>query len=194
MAACPSCGAEGTGAFCPNCGVNFATGKKKKKGLSGCAIVAIVLGALAVAAIPVILVIAAIAVPNLLNAIERGRQKRTMMDIRSVATAVESYGIDNNAYPEATSIDGLAPMLVPTYIKALPRTDAWEQPFRYEAYDLDPEVAGPDSYAVGSSAQGGDWEQAGLSDYEPGSTQRFSEDIVWRDGKFIRWPEGTQSH
>ena len=46
--------------------------------------------------VAIIGIIAAIAIPNLLNAIDRGKQKRTMADLRSVGTAIESYSIDNN--------------------------------------------------------------------------------------------------
>ncbi|MBI3447802.1 MAG: prepilin-type N-terminal cleavage/methylation domain-containing protein, partial [Acidobacteria bacterium] len=49
--------------------------------------------------VAIIGIIAAIAIPNLLNAIDRGKQKRTMSDMRSVGTAVESYAVDNNFYP-----------------------------------------------------------------------------------------------
>ena len=38
--------------------------------------------------VAIIGIIAAIAIPNLLNAIHRGRQKRTMADMRTVATAI----------------------------------------------------------------------------------------------------------
>ena len=54
--------------------------------------------------IAIIAIIAAIAIPNLLNAIDRGKQKRTMADIRSLGTAVETYSIDNNDYPVAATM------------------------------------------------------------------------------------------
>ena len=50
--------------------------------------------------VAIIGIIAAIAIPNLLNAIDRGKQKRTMADLRSMGTAIEEYSIDNNFYPE----------------------------------------------------------------------------------------------
>ena len=53
--------------------------------------------------VAIIGIIAAIAIPNLLNAIDRGKQKRTMADMRSIGTAVESYAVDNNVYPVAAS-------------------------------------------------------------------------------------------
>jgi len=49
--------------------------------------------------IAIIGILAAIAIPNLLNAVQRGKQKRTMSDIRTMATAVEAYAVDNNIYP-----------------------------------------------------------------------------------------------
>ena len=49
--------------------------------------------------IAIIGILAAIAIPNLLNAVQRGKQKRTMSDMRALATAVEAYAVDNNVYP-----------------------------------------------------------------------------------------------
>ena len=46
--------------------------------------------------VAIIGIIAAIAIPNLLNAINRGRQKRSMADIRTIGTAVEAYAVDNS--------------------------------------------------------------------------------------------------
>ena len=45
--------------------------------------------------IAIIGILAAIAIPNLLNAVQRGKQKRTMSDMRALATAVEAYAVDN---------------------------------------------------------------------------------------------------
>ncbi len=53
--------------------------------------------------VAIIGIIAAIAIPNLLNAINRGRQKRTMADIRTIGTACEAYAVDNSSYPSIAS-------------------------------------------------------------------------------------------
>jgi len=188
---CLSCGAQGTGKFCSSCGVSFATGKPKK-GLSGCAIAGIVIGGLAVLSLPIIGIIAAIAIPNLLNAIERGKQKRTMSDIQVVAVAVEQHWQEHGAYPEAGTWPELTAQLEPTYIQHVPATDPWQGEFRYEAWTTDPGTGGPDSYGLASAAKEGKWEQASLKDYEEGTTQRYADDIVYKDGAFVRWPEGTQ--
>jgi len=52
--------------------------------------------------VAIIAILAAIAVPNFLEAQTRSKVSRAMADLRSLATALESYRVDNNAYP----IDG----------------------------------------------------------------------------------------
>ncbi len=77
--------------------------------------------------VAIIGIIAAIAIPNLLNAIDRGKQKRTMADMRSIGTAVESYSIDFNFYPVYSGpVDGSSGGLSiePVYIKRARRRTA----------------------------------------------------------------------
>src|SRR3989442_3994117 len=74
--------------------------------------------------VAIIGIIAAIAIPNLLNAIDRGKQKRTMADERSIGTAVESYAVDNNFYTKNQSAMPIA-LISPIYIKTVPPTDGW---------------------------------------------------------------------
>src|SRR5687768_14183597 len=50
-------------------------------------------------------IVAAVAVPNFLTAVQHGKQKRTMADVRAVATAVEAYFLENDAYPQAETFD-----------------------------------------------------------------------------------------
>jgi len=49
--------------------------------------------------VAIIAILAAIAVPNFLEAQTRAKVSRTLADMRSVATAIESYHVDNNRYP-----------------------------------------------------------------------------------------------
>jgi hypothetical protein len=121
----------------------------------------------------------------LLRGSGRSRPKRTMADIRTVATAVEALATDLNAYLSSRSIDDLAKLLEPTYIKRLPRTDAWEYPLRYES-DSETE------YRIGSGGRSGEWEKPRLSDYTPRPTDTMDADIVFGNGSFIQYPEGVQ--
>ena len=77
-------------------------------------------------------IIAAIAIPNLLVAIQRGRQRRTMVDMRNLAMAWESRNIEVGRYNAAGALPGLDQeinltdlntALALTYIKLLPWND-----------------------------------------------------------------------
>src|ERR1700732_2893696 len=94
--------------------------------------------------IAIIGILAAIAIPNLLNAVQRGKQKRSMSDMRAMATAVEAYAVDNNLYPTAactgsafTAGTSKKPTtasftaLSPTYIGTVPYNDGWGRGFNY---------------------------------------------------------------
>jgi len=145
-------------------------------------VIAVVVGGMMLVAM--IGIIAAIAIPNLLNAIQRGKQKRTMSDVRAIATAVESRATDFNAYPEATSVDELIPVLVPTYAPSLPMKDGWEQPFDVRTTGL--------TYTIRSSGKDKLFEVDDPNLYERGVTTSFAADIVFMNGEFVRYPEGTQ--
>lgn len=54
--------------------------------------------------VAIIAILAAIAIPNFLAAQIRSKVSRTRADMRSIAVGIESYHIDNNAYPEVVVI------------------------------------------------------------------------------------------
>jgi general secretion pathway protein G len=143
--------------------------------------------------IAIIGILAAIAIPNLLNAVQRGKQKRTMSDMRALATAVEAYAVDNNLYPTAACASGLVTtgdtqinitsfqLLTPTYIATPPRVDGWGRFYFYTVAN-----AG-NGYLIRSA--GRDAVTAGLT---CGTTTDFNDDIAYSNGTFCQWPEGTQ--
>ncbi len=148
--------------------------------------------------IAIIGILAAIAIPNLLNAVQRGKQKRTMADMRSFATAIEAYAVDNNSYPAGTCATGAfttiagSPMsdtsltiLVPTYIANPPRTDGWG---RFMFYNVNGPVGQFDSYNIISLGRDGAQDTA----TNCGTTTNFNNDIIYSDGSFLQWPEGSQ--
>jgi prepilin-type N-terminal cleavage/methylation domain-containing protein len=49
--------------------------------------------------VAIIAILAAIAVPNFLQAQTRAKVTRTLADMRTIATAIESYAVDNNRHP-----------------------------------------------------------------------------------------------
>lgn len=58
--------------------------------------------------VAIIAILAAIAVPNFLEAQTRAKVSRMKSDMRSTATAIESYRIDWNRYPFASEHDNLS--------------------------------------------------------------------------------------
>src|SRR5438552_8689928 len=70
---------------------------------------------------------------NLLTAMQRSKQKRTMADMRTIATAWEARATDINRYNAAgvtvptasVTIDNLTTFLSPTYVKTFPQRDGW---------------------------------------------------------------------
>ncbi len=77
-------------------------------------------------------IVAAIAIPNLLNGIERGKQKRTMADIRQMGTAIETYAVDRNFFPMSSDFAGLRTVLEGSYVQKLPAQDGWAHLFEYD--------------------------------------------------------------
>lgn len=184
MSYCMHCGTEvdeGT-AKCPACGkiLSVASAPPTKKGMHPWAIVAIIVGA-SLAVIMVLGIIAAIAIPNFYNAVNRGKQKRTMIDLRSIGTAVEEYGIDNNIYPKASNIDKLANLIEQKYIQIVPRKDGWGNTIIASSdYTL---------YTICSGGKdGGPCTLVG----DGGATNRFNDAIIFSNGRFVQWPEGLQ--
>src|SRR2546425_10069661 len=105
--------------------------------------------------VAIIGIIAAIAIPNLLNAIDRSKQKRRMADMRSIGTACEEYSIDNNFYPtlgtSQTDVSNLNSVLTPTYIKVLPTADGWNWNIQFG----NPTASASSAYTIRSLAKDG---------------------------------------
>ena len=133
--------------------------------------------------VAIIGIIAAIAIPQLKQAIEKAKQRRTMTDMRLIAQAVNSYAIDYSfapIFPDARVFD-LRPYLEPTYVKKVPWLDGWKHDYRFAAEGLD--------YSITSYGRDG----AEDSSLTQGPTTRFAADLVLYNGVFVQWPEGMQS-
>ena len=122
----------------------------------------------------------AVAIPNLTNAVDRGKAKRTMADIRSLATAIEIYSVEHERYPDASSVDELVRQLAPDYTVDPVTVDAWGFPLVVESQ--------ADLYLICSGGKdGGHCELLG----QGGPAPSLDDSIIFRNGEFIQWPEGT---
>lgn len=126
-------------------------------------------------------VLAAIIIPNLLTALDRARQKRTIADLRSMSGAIEVYNVDYGLYPSGSDIKTLS-LLVPEYARELITVDAWKHELIYDG--------SPGHYSIGSAGKDGGNTLTLVGDGGP--TRNFDDDIVMALGQFVQWPEGTQ--
>jgi type II secretion system protein G len=152
--------------------------------------------------VAIIGILAAIAIPNLLTAMQRSKQKRTMADIRTIATAWEARATDLNKYNAAganfdinafgSTINGtdLTNGLTPTYIKNLPLKDGWGNLYDYKAdQDWNDTSNAAQEYLIWSSAKDAAFESAPAG----GATTNFNSDILYSNGSFVQYPEGVQT-
>ncbi|MCK5377144.1 MAG: type II secretion system protein GspG [Acidobacteria bacterium] len=130
----------------------------------------------------VIGLLVAIAVPNLVNAIQRGRQARTVGDLRGLATAVAMYQQDYAKFPLESSlviVESIAASIRP-YMGNMARTDGWRRAFMYNSDG--------DNYTLVSYGMNGVADQP----WAQGPIHFFDDDIVIQGGSFMQWPEGVQ--
>jgi type II secretory pathway pseudopilin PulG len=141
--------------------------------------------------VAIIGILAALAIYNYNSGVTRARQKRTMADIRVIATAWEArgseahtYGTSGFTYPSTNvPYQTLAGLLIPTYSGSLPRIDGWNRPLQF-AIDAD-----GGTYAIRSAGRDGVFE----TDYPTQTTDDPDCDIVYSAGNFVVYPGTVQS-
>jgi general secretion pathway protein G len=145
--------------------------------------------------VAIIGILAAISIPNLLTAMQRAKQKRSMADMRTIATAWEARATDVNKYNAAGAFlpstsqpnSTMDSILAPTYIKALPKNDGWGNAWVY-TIDVAPPAAAQ-QYAIASNGRDG---VAGTAPSAVTTTTNFDCDIIYSQGQFLQYPEGVQ--
>src|SRR5205085_1843490 len=121
--------------------------------------------------VAIIGILAAIAIPNLLTAMQRSKQKRTMADMRTIATAWEARATDLNkynaagacSYPSASgkvSVGDLTTYLAPTYVKTFPKVDGWGVAWGFSADQKWGDPTAAQQYSITSYGKDGKAETA----------------------------------
>src|SRR6266508_5337892 len=154
--------------------------------------------------VAIIGILAAIAIPNLLTALQRAKQKRTMADMRSIATAWEARATDVNRYNAAGALSilsictkdisaaSLSGALIPTYIKLLPALDGWGNMLRFRGEYTFADTTAAADYVIWSAGRNGDSAGNGFdatASSPGGTTTSFNCDIVFSNGVFVQYPE-----
>ncbi|HYH06248.1 MAG TPA: type II secretion system protein GspG [Thermoanaerobaculia bacterium] len=174
MAFCAHCGshaAQVSFAPCASCGnpTNGAPPRTVRHSNTAAIVIGVIAGGFAVLAI--ISILAAVAIPNLLTSMQRSRQKRTMADIRAIATALEAYRTEKGVYPTKPELAG-----------SLPERDAWTTPYSFIVTETE--------YFIGSAGADKTFDKA-LAEYQRGVTEEFDCDIIFTDGSFLQYPAGV---
>ena len=124
---------------------------------------------------------------------KRNPWKKTMADLRTLATALEARATDMNEYPN-TTLEGLKALLEPTYIKQMPMKDAWGNDYAY--------LASPEGYYYRFVSAGADgifeWESRRIIHYGDPPKTRYTEnpndDIIYADGMFFQAPKAAEPY
>lgn len=194
MANCPHCGTpypEGA-TYCGSCGqpVSGAVpgGPAKPDRTLRTIVIAAVAGGCLLVAIAVAGIVAAIFIPNFVDALHKAKQKRTVADVRAIATALESARSDGDRYPTVSDAAALGTVLAGHGYTG-DGQDGWKHPLRYSC--LSPAEGGCDSYELASAGRDGVFEhQPGEYPHEAFETTAYDSDVVISDGMFNRWPDG----
>lgn len=159
--------------------------------------------------VAIIGIIAAILIPNLIDALQKAKQKRTIADMRNVGTSWASWVTDQvsaaaaggtntwDSSPYATTLTAadLYATLHPTstffYINEIPQKDGWKYDYWY-GYAGNPLLS--TVIAIASGGRDGSAVPASQYTIGPFTPTAYDNDIVWADGYFVRWPGGTQTN
>jgi len=139
--------------------------------------------------VAIIGIIAAIAIPNLLVALQKGKQKATMGDLKTIGSAIESYVTDWSIVPQSDTFltDGetvVTDYFEPFYIKIVPPADGWGVVFHYVWSATDEYTA----WSGGRAGAAGDsLAAAGL--YMCTNISDFNLDIAYSNGLFTSGPQ-----
>ena len=125
--------------------------------------------------VAIIGIIAAIAVPQLMNAMDRGRQRRSMADMRNLATANGTLRVDTGAYTTPTMAG-----LVPNYIQVLPNGDGWGFAWVYVSNGITYDIRSLGSDSAAGPPPPGTW-----------SNEPYDPDLIMVDGQFTQAPTGS---
>jgi type IV pilus assembly protein PilA len=158
--------------------------------------------------VAIIGIIAAILIPNLIDSLQKGKQKRTMGDMRNTGTCWMSWLTDQigasaagatartydlsglTIVPAATLLTSLFVDQTFFYCQEVPLVDGWGNAMEYRQSTnlLDANVM-----SIRSPGRTGGFD-AGGTVYTIGAfvTTNYDHDIVWADGLFIVYPAGTQ--
>ncbi|HEY2092651.1 MAG TPA: type II secretion system protein GspG [Thermoanaerobaculia bacterium] len=103
----------------------------------------------------------------------------TMSAMRSIATAVEAYATDHNAYPVGNKIEDATGAVMPMYIRTMPEKDGWGTSFRY--------WSDGSKYRIVSCGADAKCDESSWGDISKDPLPSYSDDAVFLTGTFARF-------
>lgn len=130
----------------------------------------------------VIGILAAMAIPNMLDATNRAKQRATIAELRNWALGISAYMAERGVVPPAITVVGISVSvihddLVPYAVSALKDQDAWKHDFKVFSSD-------PISYTVTSFGRDGLLGPC----LTPATARNWDDDMAVADGIFICSP------
>lgn len=187
MSHCPHCGApypDGA-SFCGSCGMPVAPAQARSNRAMKTILVVAIGGGCLLVLIAVVGMVAALIIPNFLDALQKAKTKRTVADMRTAGTALESYREQTGSYPSG-GVSEVGPQLAGHGYQGK-LEDGWKKPLRYSCLSSD----GCTSYELASGGRDGAFEhEPGQYPQEAFDPTDYDADIVMSDGMFNRWPGG----
>jgi type II secretion system protein G len=158
--------------------------------------------------VAIIGILAALLIPNAMTAMHKSKQKATMKDITTIATAVTDYVTDRGEAPPGQSGtyaagDNFYTAICPFYVKVLPTRDKWSQPYLVYTgvaatgqWGCNPEGGpGIDDFIIGSTGRNGPALDGTYSTTDPeaglftvSSMADFNNDLVNWNGTWVLAP------
>ena len=150
--------------------------------------------------VAVIGIIVAMLIPNLLDAMQKAKQKRTMGDIRITGMAMFSWVTDQAAaaaagqsattvsmssYGSMLSVSDLSTVLIPQYIQSVPVLDGWQSQYQYYLNVANPHASQVMAIRSLGRDKTADTDVYTVTAFDPTDYDR---DVVWADGYMVRWP------
>lgn len=117
--------------------------------------------------------------PRVQQGLERSRQERTMSDLRSLATRIETHRLSTGSIPKTKqelvrlvqAADGEHPLAL---------SDAWGTPFRYESDGQ--------TFYLTAACRCALFDAREWQDYELGAVDDLRADLLMSNGSFLRYP------
>jgi type II secretory pathway pseudopilin PulG len=103
----------------------------------------------------------------------------TMSAMRSIATAVEAYATDHNAYPTGNKIEDATAAVGTIYIRVMPEKDGWGTTFRYWSDGT--------KYRIVSCGSDAKCDESTWTDVSKDPLPSYADDAVYQNGAFLRF-------